>query len=205
MSATAVEYAGFALDETAQDLLFRAARTANSFTDEPVTDEQVAALYDLVKWAPSSMNAQPLRLVLVRSDEARARLYSHLNEGNRLKAQGAPLVAILAADTRFHEHLPRLFAHNPSAKAMFDKDDTTREQFARNQAWLQAGYFILGVRALGLAAGPMGGYNAKSLDEDLLGGTGLKSIMVVNIGKPGDNPWFDRLPRLDYNEVVTTL
>lgn len=205
MSTTTAEFAGFAIDESAADVLFRHARTANSFDAEPVNDAQIEALYDLVKWAPTSMNAQPLRLVLVRSDEAKSRLYSHLNEGNRVKAQGAPLVAVLAADTEFHEHLPRVFAHAPGVKGMFEKDASSREQFARNQAWLQAGYFILGVRALGLAAGPMGGYDAAALDADLLAGTGLKSIMVVNIGKPGDNPWFDRLPRLDYNEVVTTL
>lgn len=205
MSATALESAQFVIDETAQDLLFRQARTANSFSNEPVSDEQIAALYDLVKWAPTSMNAQPLRVILVRSDEAKARLYSHLNEGNRAKAQGAPLVAILAADTNFHETLPRVFAHAPGAKAMFEKDEAMREQAARNQAWLQAGYFIIGVRAIGLAAGPMGGYNAKTLDADLLADTGLKSIMVVNLGKPSENAWFDRLPRLDYEEVVTTL
>ena len=205
MTTTSLDFAGFAINGNAQDVLFRQARTANSFAEEPVTDEQIQALYDLVKWAPTSMNAQPLRLILVQSDDAKTRLYSHLNEGNRPKAQSAPLVAVLAADTNFHEHMPRLFAHSPNAKSMFEKDDAAREQFARNQAWLQAGYFILGVRALGLAAGPMGGYNASGLDNDLLAGTGLKSIMVVNIGTPGDNPWFDRLPRLTFEEAVTSL
>lgn len=193
-----------ALDPAAQDLLFRDARTANSFSDEPVSDEQIRALYELVKWAPTSMNSQPLRLVLVRSDEARARLVSHMGPSNRAKTESAPLVAILAADTEFHEHLPRLFAHAPQAKDMF-ADPARREAAARSGAMLQAGYFILGVRALGLAAGPMGGYDAAGVDADLLAGTTLKSIMVVNIGKPGNNPWFDRLPRLEYDEVVTTL
>lgn len=193
-----------ALDAAAQDLLFRDARTANSFSDEPVTDEQIRALYDLVQWAPTSMNSQPLRVVLVRTPEARARLLTHMSPGNKAKTESAPLVAILAADTEFHEHLPRLFAHAPQAKDMF-ADDARRERAARDGALLQAGYFILGVRALGLAAGPMGGLNAAGVDADLLAGTSLKTIMVVNIGKPGDNPWFDRLPRLSYDEVVTTL
>src|SRR5450631_745322 len=99
------------LDRSTQDLLFRAARTANAFTDEPVSDDQVRAIYELVKWAPTAMNTQPLRVVLVRSDEARARLLPLLAEGNRAKTASAPLVAILAADTGFHEHMPELLPY----------------------------------------------------------------------------------------------
>lgn len=192
------------LDPSAQDVLFRDARTANAFSDEPVSDEQVQALYDLVKWAPTSMNSQPLRLLLVRSVEARTRLLSHMSPGNRAKTESAPLIAVLAADTEFHENLPELFPHAPQAKDFFT-DPSARERAARNGAMLQAGYFILGVRALGLAAGPMGGYDANGLDADLLAGTSWKSIMVVNIGKPAENAWFDRLPRLAYEDVVTTI
>lgn len=189
------------LSADAQDLLFREARTANSFSDEPVTDEQVAAIYELVKFGPTAMNSQPLRVLLVRSDDAKQRLLKHMADGNRDKTASAPLVAVLAADTDFHEHLPRTFPHFPGAKDLFS-DDAGREQAARNNAWMQAGYFILGVRAAGLAAGPMGGYDAAGVDAEFFAGTSLKSIMVVNIGKPGDNPWFDRLPRLDRDEVV---
>ena len=141
-----------ALSAEAQDLLFREARTANTFTDEPVTDEQVAAIYDLVKHAPTAMNIQPLRIVLVREGEARERLLKHMADGNRDKTANAPLVAILAADTDCHENLPRTFPHFPGAKDLF-ADDTAREQVARFNASLQIGYFLLGVRAAGLAAG----------------------------------------------------
>lgn len=189
------------LSPEAQDLLFREARTANTFTDEPVTDEQVAAIYDLVKYAPTAMNTQPLRIVLVRQGEARQRLLKHMAEGNREKTAAAPLVAILAADTDFHEHLPRTFPHFPGAKDVF-ADDATREQAARFNATLQAGYFFLGVRAAGLAAGPMGGFDTEALDDDFFAGTSLRSLVVVNIGRPGDDAWFDRLPRLDQHEVV---
>lgn len=190
-----------ALSPEAQDLLFRQARTANSFTDEPVTDEQIAAIYDLVKYAPTAMNTQPLRIVLVRQGEARERLLKHMADGNRDKTANAPLVAVLAADTDFHEHLPRTFPHFPGAKDAF-ADDAAREQAARFNATLQAGYFFLGVRAAGLAAGPMGGFDAEALDADLFAGTTLRSLVVVNIGRPGDNAWFDRLPRLEQSEVV---
>lgn len=101
------------LDAAAQDLLFREARTANTFTDEPVTDGQVQAIHDLVKYGPTSMNQSPLRVTLVRSPEARERLVQHMSEGNKSKTATAPLVAILSADNEFHEELPRLFPHFP--------------------------------------------------------------------------------------------
>jgi 3-hydroxypropanoate dehydrogenase len=189
------------LSTDAQDLLFRQARTPNTFTDEPVTDEQIAAIYDLVKYAPTAMNTQPLRIVLVRQGEPRERLLKHMADGNREKTASAPLVAVLAADTDFHESLDRTFPHFAGAKDLF-ADDAGREAAARFNATLQVGYFLLGVRAAGLAAGPMGGFDAEGIDNDLLEGTTLKSLVVVNIGRPGENAWFDRLPRLEQHEVV---
>ncbi|WP_190818749.1 malonic semialdehyde reductase [Saccharopolyspora pogona] len=193
------------LGADAQDLLFRDARTANSFSDEPVTDEQVQAIYDLVKWAPTSMNQQPLRIVLVRSEESRQRLLPHLMEGNRAKTEKAPLVAILAADTDFHENLPRVFPHAEGVKDMFAANDELRLNHANLNASLQIAYFILGVRAAGLAAGPMTGFDAAGINAEFFPEGKQQSLVVVNIGKPGENPWFDRLPRLDYDEVVTTV
>jgi 3-hydroxypropanoate dehydrogenase len=193
----------FALSADAQDLLFREARTANSFTDTPVTDEQVAAIYDLVKYGPTAMNAQPLRLLLVR-EEGRDRLLKHMTDGNRDKTASAPLVAVLAADVDFHENLERTFPHFPGAKDAFGDADA-REGQARFNAALQAGYFLIGVRAAGLAAGPMGGFDARGIDEEFFSGTRWRSFMVVNIGHPGENAWFDRLPRLELDEVVRTV
>ncbi|GAA3531681.1 nitroreductase family protein [Aeromicrobium flavum] len=192
------------LSAEAQNLLFREARTANSFTDEPVTEAQVEAIQDLVKYGPTAMNSQPLRVILVRSDDARARLLKHMADGNRDKTGSAPLVAVLAADTNFNEHLPQVFPIAEGAKDWFP-DAEAREAMARLNSGLQIGYFILGVRAAGLAAGPMTGFDAEGLDDDLLAGTGLKSMVVVNIGRPAENAWFDRLPRLEHEQVVTTL
>ncbi len=189
------------LSPEAQDLLFREARTANTFTDEPVTDEQVAAIYDLVKYAPTAMNTQPLRILLVRGGQTRERLLKHMADGNRDKTANAPLVAVLAADTDFHDHLGRTFPHFPGARDLF-ADDAAREQAAKFNAGLQIGYFLLGVRAVGLAAGPMGGFDAAGLDEEFFAGRHLKSLLVVNLGRPGENAWHDRLPRLGHDEVV---
>jgi 3-hydroxypropanoate dehydrogenase len=192
------------LSRDAQDLLFREARTANTFSPEPVTDEQVRAIYDLVKWAPTSMNQQPLRVVLARTEKAKRRLLAHLAEGNRAKTASAPLVAVLAADTEFHEKLPQLLPHRPQAKDLF-ADDTLRHYSAQLNSALQIAYFILGVRAAGLVAGPMIGFDNAGMDTEFFPEGTLKSLVVVNIGKPGENAWFERLPRLDYDEVVTVV
>ncbi|MFD9225445.1 malonic semialdehyde reductase [Streptomyces sp. NPDC060064] len=193
-----------ALDSAAQDLLFREARTANTFTDEPVTEEQVQAIYDLVKFGPTAFNQSPLRVVLVRSDEARERLVTHMAEGNQPKTATAPLVAILAADNEFHEELPTLFPHFPQAKDMFFAERPVREQAAALNAALQAAYFIVGVRAAGLAAGPMTGFDFAGVQKEFLDGDHTP-LMIVNIGKPGEDASFPRSPRLSYDEVVTTV
>ncbi|MFB7867134.1 MULTISPECIES: malonic semialdehyde reductase [unclassified Streptomyces] len=192
------------LDPAAQDLLFREARTANTFTDEPVTDEQVQAIYDLVKYGPTAFNQTPLRITLVRSPEARERLVAHMAEGNQAKTKAAPLVAILSADNEFHEELPALLPHFPQAKDMFFAERPVREQSALLNAALQAAYFIVGVRAAGLAAGPMTGMDFAGLQKEFLDDDHTP-LMVVNIGKPGEDAWFPRSPRLAFDEVITTV
>ncbi|MFG3494204.1 malonic semialdehyde reductase [Streptomyces sp. NPDC047928] len=193
------------LDPAAQDVLFREARTANTFTDEPVTDEQIEAIHELVKWAPTSFNQQPLRIVLVRTAEARERLAGHMYNDNAAKTRKAPLTAILAADTDFHEHLPTQFPAFPQAKDMFYSDAGVREESAKLNAALQTGYFILGVRAAGLAAGPMTGFDAGAVEKDFLPDGRQRVLAVVNIGRPGPDAWYPRGPRLGYEQVVTTV
>ncbi|PZG84845.1 malonic semialdehyde reductase [Streptomyces sp. NTH33] len=193
-----------ALDPAAQDLLFREARTANTFTAEPVSEEQVQAIYDLVKYGPTSMNQSPLRITLVRSAEARERLVQHMAEGNRAKTATAPLVAILSADNEFHEELPHLFPHFPQAKDVVFSDRGVRESQAALNAALQAAYFIIGIRAAGLAAGPMTGLDFEGVRKDFLDDDHTP-LMVVNIGKPGEDAWYPRSPRLEFDQVVTTV
>jgi len=192
------------LDPAAQDLLFREARTANTFSDEPVTDEQVQAIYDLVKFGPTAFNQSPLRIIIVRSPEARERLVQHMSEGNQPKTATAPLVAILAADNEFHEELPQLFPHFPQAKDVFFSERSAREGAASLNAALQAAYFIIGVRAAGLAAGPMTGFDPVGVQKEFLDDDHTP-LMVVNIGKPGADAWFPRSPRLTFDEAVTTV
>ncbi|MFJ8945577.1 malonic semialdehyde reductase [Streptomyces sp. NPDC102395] len=194
----------FVLDPAAQDLLFREAHTANAFTDEQVTDEQVQAIYDLVKYGPTAFNQTPLRITLVRSPEARERLVQHMAEGNQAKTAAAPLVAILSADNEFHEELPTLFPAFPQAKDLFFAERTAREGSATVNAALQAAYFIVGVRAAGLAAGPMTGFDFEGVRKEFLDDDHTP-LMVVNIGKPAENASHPRSPRLAYDDVVTTV
>jgi 3-hydroxypropanoate dehydrogenase len=193
------------VDREAADQLFLEARTANTFSTEPVTDEQLAAIYELAKMGPTMMNNQPLRITWVRSAEAREKLAARMAEGNRAKTQSAPMVAVLSYDTDWHEHFGTFFPHAPERKEMFDGNAEMRAEVAKNNAWLQAGFFIMAVRAVGLHAGPMGAFDAAGIDEDFNAGTANRTFMVVNVGTPGENPWFPRLPRLDAEIAVQTV
>jgi 3-hydroxypropanoate dehydrogenase len=190
------------LDEAGRAALFHGARTVSNFSDRPVTDEELRAIWALAKWPPTSANTQPLRVLYVRSPEARERLISHLSENNQPKTRSAPAVAVLAADLDFHEHIPTVLPGRPEVKDRYDADEERRHAQARFNATLQAGYFLLAVRAVGLAAGPMGGFDAAGVDADFFPGGRWRSLLVVNIGHPGENPWRDRLPRLDDDDVL---
>ncbi|QFZ22473.1 malonic semialdehyde reductase [Saccharothrix syringae] len=194
-----------ALDTRAfEDLIFREARTANAFTDEPVAPEQLRAVYDLVKWGPTAMNSQPLRVLFLRSDEAKERLVPHLAEGNRAKTRSAPVVAVLAADTDFPEHMAVTFPHFANAREAF-ADDARRAEVARTNALLQVGYFIVGVRAVGLAAGPMTGFDAEGVRREFFAGSGVVPLVVVNIGHPDEAGYRPRNPRLDFEQAARVL
>ncbi|MEH1164385.1 malonic semialdehyde reductase [Micromonospora sp. CPCC 205539] len=193
-----------ALDRAAQDLLFRAARTANTFTDEPVTDAQVAAIHDLIRYGPTAWNAQPLRVLLLRSAEARARLLPYVSRRNRPKTANAPLVAVLAADVDFHERLPELYPPQPQARAWLT-DRAVRAEQARFSATLQIGYLVVGVRAAGLAAGPMAGFDPAGVTREFFPDGRHEALLLMIIGHPGLDAWQERLPRLSTAEVVQTL
>src|SRR5690242_12364028 len=130
-----------AVTDDVADLLFREARTVGAFTSDEVTDEQIAAVYDLVKWGPTALNTTPLRLLVVRSAEARARLAAHMAEGNRERVLAAPVSIVLAADPGFHAHLPVLAPHMAALADALEPQVEQREQMARTNALLQAGYF----------------------------------------------------------------
>ena len=190
------------LDDAGRALLFTDARTANSFAPTPVTAAELNEIWELAKWPPTAANVQPLRVLYVRPGPGRDRLVEHMADGNKAKTASAPAVAVLALDTRFHEHIPAVMPYKPELKDVFEANETMRTETGRFSAALQAGYFLLAVRAQGLAAGPMGGFDAAALDADFFPDGRWRSILVVNIGHPGEDPWFGRLPRLGHSDVV---
>jgi len=195
------------IDDPALDALFRDARTANGFTDAPVTDAQLRQLYDLLKMAPTSANCQPARFVFLRSAQAKERLRPALSAGNLEKTMSAPATAIIAYDTQFHEHLPKLFPHNPAAKSWFDGDDkrAARETAAFRNGTLQGGYFILAARAVGLDCGPMSGFDNVKVDAEFFPDGRFRSNFLCNLGVGDPSKLFARSPRFGFDEVCQVL
>jgi len=193
------------LPDAALDQLFRAARTANGWRDAPVPDDTLVALYDLVKWGPTSANIQPLRVKFLTSAAAKERLRPHLSPGNVEKTMAAPVVAILGQDLAFYEHLPRMFPHNPAARSWFEGKPDVIETSAFRNASLQGGYFILAARALGLDAGPMSGFDAAGVDAEFWAGTEVRTNFLCNLGHADPAKTFPRSPRFDFSEVCEIL
>ncbi|WP_448061924.1 malonic semialdehyde reductase [Cellulomonas hominis] len=194
------------------DLVFRDARTVNTFTDGAVTDDQIRAVYDVVRWGPTALNTVPMRLLLVRTPEARERLVPHLGEGNRAKTLHAPLTLVVAADLDFHDHLDRLAPHMVGARERFAPAPEMRAAMSRDNAFLQAGYLIVGLRASGLHVGPMTGFDPAGVDAEFLADSPWRSIMIINVGSApqereglGTPAVHPRQTRLDFDEVTRTV
>jgi len=190
------------LSDEGRALLFTEARTANSFAGTPVTDEELAEIWELAKWPPTAANTQPLRVLFVRTADGKERLLPHMADGNRDKTATAPVVAVLALDTQFHEHIPSLLPFRPELKDVFEAQPEMRQDTGSFNAALQVGYFLLAVRSLGLVAGPMAGFDKAGVDKEFFADGRFTSLLVVNIGHPGKAPWFDRLPRLGHESTV---
>jgi len=193
------------IDAASAAALFHEAHTAYSFTDQPVSEAQLAGILHLLRWAPTAINSGPLRVTFVRSAEAKARLLPIASSGNQQKITEAPVTAILAADTDFHEHIELLAPGAIGMKSGFDDSFENRNGFARFNASIQAGYFILAVRAMGLADGPMAGFNNAGVDEEFFPNSPLRSILLVNIGYPSAEAFRDRSARLPLETVVEYL
>jgi 3-hydroxypropanoate dehydrogenase len=195
------------IDSHALDALFNSARTQNGWLDRPVTDDELRRVFDLMKMAPTSMNLQPARFVFLRTPAAKERLRPMLSPGNVDKTMSAPVVAIVAHDTDFHEHLPTLFPHAPQAKANFDGEAKRafRETFAFRNGTLQGAYFILAARALGLDCGPMSGFDNARVDAEFFPDGRVKSNFLVNVGHGDPSKVMQRLPRFDFDQACTLL
>ena len=191
-----------ALDPQALDRLFREARTHNELGGE-VSDDTIRALYELLKWGPTSANMSPARFVFVKSPEAKALLEPALDEGNRAKTMAAPVTVIIGHDEDFHEKLPYLFPH-VDARSWFEGPREGRSAAAFRNGTLQGAYLILAARALGLDTGPMSGFNNAMVDETFFKDTTVKSNFLVNLGHGNPAALFPRSPRLPF-EVAARI
>lgn len=193
------------LSDAALDLLFRKARTHNAWQDKPVSDVLVRAVYELMRWAPTSANSSPGRFLFLRSEAAKRRLEPALSSGNRAKTMQAPVTVIVAYDPRFYELLPRLFPHNTEARSWFEGKEQHALTTAFRNGTLQGGYLILAARALGLDCGPMSGFDNAKVDREFFPDSRYKSNFLCNIGYGDPQGVLVRNPRLDFDEACQIL
>ena len=186
------------------DQLFTQARTHSAFTNQTVPDDLLRQLYELMKWAPTSANSNPIRIVFVRSPEAKARLLPCMAEGNVEKTRAAPVTAIIGMDMAFYEQLPMLSPHNDARSWFAGKPQAIADTAFRNSS-LQGGYFILAARALGLDCGPMSGFDAANVDAEFWTGTEVKTNFICNLGHGDASKLHPRGPRLSFEQVCRLL
>lgn len=192
-------------DEAMLERIFRTARSQNGWLADPVDEDLLREAYEIAKWGPTSMNTQPMRLLFLRSAEAKERLRPALAPTNVDKALGAPVVAVIAHDTRFYDELPRTFPHNPGAKDRFAGNPAAAEATAFRNGTLQAAYFILALRAVGLDAGPMSGFDAGKVDAEFFSDSSWRVNFICGIGRGDPARIFDRLLRLPFEDVSRML
>jgi 3-hydroxypropanoate dehydrogenase len=188
------------LDAGALEALFRDAHTHNVWTDQPVTDDDLRAVFDLMKFGPTSANCSPGRFMFVRSPEAKEKLRPALSAGNTPKTMAAPVTAIVAYDPKFYDHLPKLFPH-VDARAWFVSSEALAQETAFRNGSLQGAYFIIAARALGIDCGPMSGFDRTKVDEAFFVEKGWKSNFLINLGHGDPSKLFPRNPRLDFAEA----
>jgi len=180
--------------------LFTEARTQNGYLDQPVSDAQLQALYDLLKWGPTSANCSPARFAFVRSAEMKAKLTACVAPGNQAKVQQAPVTVVIGMDLAFHEQLPKLFPHT-DARSWFAGKPAHIEATAFRNSSLQGGYLILAARALGLGCGPMSGFDAAQVDALVWAGTSVKTNFLCTLGHGDPAKILPRSPRLGFDEA----
>lgn len=190
------------LDALALDQTFLKARTTNKFAPTPVADDTLRALYDLCKWGPTALNCQPMRLVFVRSAPAKERLKPTLMAGNVDKTMAAPVTAIVALDSRFYEHIPTQFPAMAMAGKMYEANPALAAETALRNSSLQAGYLILAARMLGLAAGPMSGFDATAVNAAFFPDGRWQANLLLNLGYDDPTGYHPRGPRLLFDEIT---
>lgn len=189
------------IDAAVHDVLFKEARTHNKWHDEPVTDETLRELYEVLKFGPTSANSSPARFVFIRTKQGKEKLAPALSAGNLEKTMSAPVTVIVAYDPKFFEKLPKLFPHNPDAISWFTTNDSLAATTAFRNGTLQGAYLIISARALGLDVGAMSGFDNAKVDAAFFASNGWRSNFLVNLGRGDPAGVFTRSPRLPFEEA----
>ena len=193
------------LDEKSLDLIFLEARTQNGWLPTPVTDDQLRAIYQIMRSGPTSANACPARIFFVWTPEAKARLLPALSPGNVDKTKAAPVTAIIGYDTRFFELLPKLFPHRLDMKNPYEANAKLAETVAFRNGTLQGAYFMIAARAVGLDVGGMSGFDNAKVDAEFFPDGRIKSNFLCNVGHGDPSKVMAKLPRLEFAEACTVL
>ena len=187
------------------DKLFLKARSHYNWKKKEVKEKILKDLYNLVKNCPTSANSEPMRILFLKSDKSKERLRPHLSDCNVDKTMTAPIVAIIAYDSKFFNHLPKLFPHNPGMKKVLSNPPAKAEITAFRNSTLQGGYFMIAARALGLDVGPMSGFNNSGVDKEFFSNGRFKSNFLCNLGYGDKSKLLNRLPRFKFSEVCKIL
>jgi 3-hydroxypropanoate dehydrogenase len=188
--------------QVSTEQLFTQARTQNGYKPTTVSDDQLRALYDLLKWGPTSANCSPARFQFARSAQAKEKLMACASPANASKIKEAPVTAIIGMDMAFYDKLPMLFPHT-DARAWFVGNEAKIEETAFRNSSLQGGYFIIAARALGLGCGPMSGFDAARLDAAFWSGTTVKTNFICTLGEGDPAKVFARSPRLSFEQACS--
>ena len=192
------------IPDSAIKQMFTEARTHNGWLADPVSDETLREIYDMAKFGPTSANCSPLRIVFVKTKSAKEKLKPALMDGNVEKSMTAPVVAILAQDMKFYDHLPMLFPH-ADAKSWFVGNEALIAETAMRNSTLQAAYFMLAARACGVDCGPMSGFDKEKVDLAFFAGTSFKSNFLCSLGHGDTSKLFPRSPRFRFEDICQIL
>jgi 3-hydroxypropanoate dehydrogenase len=190
------------IHHTALEVLFKNARSQNGWGPDPVGEHELRAAYEIAKWGPTSMNTQPMRILFLRTAEGKERLKPALAPTNVSKVAMAPVVALIAYDAKFHQHLPKIFPHNPNAQSLFASNESLSESTAFRNGTLQAAYFMIALRAVGLDVGPMSGFDPVKVNAEFFADTSLHINFICAIGHGDGSKIFPRSPRFEFDEVA---
>lgn len=193
------------LNQQVQEQLFLKARSVNRFQKKEVSNQLLRQLYDLMKWGPTSMNCQSTHFVFIKGEDAKQRLQPALLTGNKEKSLAAPVTIIVASDLDFYQHMPEQFPAVPGAKQMFEENQALRSTTAFRNSSLQGAYIMMAARMLGLACGPMSGFDHEAVNTEFFPEGRYQANFLINLGFGDDDANYPRGPRLSFDQIANIL